>query len=754
MVARILFMLFLSLVIGHCYGGNSKTIEVILDKNDFSIINKDGVAYFTSDKYFLSYCGEISTPALPYININILIGENEEYDSFTYYMSEEKCLEDVEIENNEAEIPANVSFVSLAKSSISYTINSFPEIPIEYTGTHNADGYKYISFLVSPFRYDVIEKTLFFKNSITVLLKTNRKTHNMDSFYRIPQERIKEIVINGDEIPLLYPSVQKARAKSNSTGVQFDYVIITNDSLKNAFLKLANWKTTKGIRTKVITTEEIYSTYTGTSNQEKIKNALKYYYDNSANFKYVLLGGDIDVVPTQMCIIEYRPKDTVYYVEFCPTDLYYANFSTMNWDANGNGVFGELADIASPYPEIAITRAPVDSYSDAEIFVNRIIEYETNPKTDGWNRNILMCGNVLVNYYSYNGVIMSDAHYKGERFHQKYIAEDWDGDKVAFYDTGTDFLGGASYAFGPQNIQKQLSKGYTFVNVITHGSPIALQTEESNYTVSYADTLRNDGHSIIITSACLTNAFDSIPKCLSEAFIRNPNSGIVSYFGCSREGWISPSQYQFGTSSRVNSKLYKNIFEGNDKSYGEVVRKTKEDIVSLCSRLNLAYRWLLFGLNPIGDPEMPIVIDTLKNFSDVTISFSNGTLSVNTGVNDCKICVVSAYDMGDSYYDVRSGSNAVFNNLADDYSICITKNGYVPYVARCGNNVYIQNQYIEKDFEVYSNKTCVGGDVTTFLPNGPVEISNGKTIIHGNNGVTLKNNFNVKIGASLEIRTE
>lgn len=108
--------------------------------------------------------------------------------------------------------------------------------------------------------------------------------------------------------------------------------------------------------------------------------------------------------------------------------------------------------------------------------------------------------------------------------------------------------------------------------------------------------------------------------------------------------------------------------------------------------------------------------------------------------------------MGESYYDVRAGMSASFSNLTDEYSICITKPGYVPYLAICGNTVYMQDESINTDYQVFSNQTIAGSDVTTNKPNGPVKINKGNTIIKSTNGVTIYNSFEVKEGASLEIR--
>lgn len=760
MMIRYLILLFFLL------GGNNnsfskgnKKISVEFDLHDFSINKKDGIVSIGSSKYTCRYEGDTKEPALPYIVINYLIGKNEVFESFTWFGNEQKILDNVTITNNPEIIPTNMQAFPSVDSNYSYTGETFPNELIHYNGTFDADGYKYITFFIYPFRYDNINKALYYENNISILLNTNDNPTQMSrGVYnnRISPDRIRNFVINGDDISRLYPSGEDSQSPSVRDGTQVDYIIITADSLKPSFLTLADWKTKKGVRTKVLTTEEIYSDnrFSDSTKQKKIKNALKYYYDNNS-LKYALLGGDIHIVPAQMCQIEYRPQNSNnHYIDSCPVDLFYSDLNTMDWDSNRNGIYGELCELSCPYPQIAITRTPVRNNLEAGIFVNRIIEYESNPKIDEWSNNILMCGNMLDSCYYYDGIYMSDAHHMGEELYDEYIAGQWHGQKVRFYDTGTDFTGGpmgANYDFNPTNIQNELAKGYTFVHVITHGLEKKWITEGTDYTTYHASHLNNSNHSIILTTACLTNAFDDYSACLSEAFIRNPNSGVVSYLGCSRDGWHSKSQYGLGTSCEINGDFFETMFYYGVNNFGEIVRQTKVTNMYLCQSVNKTYRWIVFGLNPIGDPEMPIYIDVPHKFANVSISFANGTLIVNTGLDGCKVSVVSANDMGDSYFDVKNNvSSATFTNLTGEYSICITKKGYVPYLAKCGNTVYIQNEFINRDYEVYSNQTFAGSDVTTAVPNGPVEINKGKTVIKGTE-VTINKNFKVNSGASLTI---
>lgn len=59
-----------------------------------------------------------------------------------------------------------------------------------------------------------------------------------------------------------------------------EYLIITNDELKESFEELANWKMSKGIPALVVTTSQIEEYYPGFDLAEKIYNYLKDVYNN------------------------------------------------------------------------------------------------------------------------------------------------------------------------------------------------------------------------------------------------------------------------------------------------------------------------------------------------------------------------------------------------------------------------------------------------------------------------------------------
>ena len=89
------------------------------------------------------------------------------------------------------------------------------------------------------------------------------------------------------------------------------------------------------------------------------------------------------------------------------------------------------------------------------------------------------------------------------------------------------------------------------------------------------------------------------------------------------------------------------------------------------------------------------------------------------------------------------------------YSICITKPGYIPYIITKEHGTeYLQNETIEDEYSINCNNVVIGSNVTTTIPEGPVILENGSEVdIHGITNVYIKNDFTVKQGATLNITT-
>lgn len=319
--------------------------------------------------------------------------------------------------------------------------------------------------------------------------------------------------------------------------------------------------------------------------------------------------------------------------------------------------------------------------------------------------------------------------------------------RVRFGDTCSDIENPYINYLDAKNLSIQLSKGYNFMTMETHGT----QTKwVLPYDVIGYDTLEaqwpqapewkgNGYNTIILTSACYTNAFDSTKSlnadpCLSESFIRSEQNGIVAYVGSSRQSWYKPGNLKKGAAMQYEIQFFKKLFSKDikEKSFGAIVAAAKGAMISHCSK-NGAERWTQFALNPIGDPEMPIFIEQPKSFNNIRITYSSGAMKISTGETGCRICIMSKNDDGNTYYKVLKDKSSVSVTdipVKTVCSICVTKPGFIPKVLE--SDYIIQNETFTGSNKYDANQIIMGSSLTKSRPSGAVIYQSGNTTLTGN----------------------
>lgn len=716
-------IMFLLVPLQVCLAENVKKINVTFDRNDFTLsMNSSGLLDIVSNKQVASYGEDVSEPRLPLIPVNVLIPEGSSFSGLTVTTSKKLVRENVTIAANPRIMPTNKTTIENTETLPNYTNKTYPTTSGVYKCTTSMDGYTILNFLVSPFEYDAESKRLYLHESVTLSINlgvSNARTATFSNCGNNVSDIIKSLVINNEDVDAKGISTLSTAIDNNNGNVE--YLIVTSNALSSYFQPIAQWKKMKGISSKIITIEDIEANYSGATTPLKIKSCLYDLYKNKG-LKYVLLGGDDTIVPTATCYVS-----AVNYTEKAmPTDLFFACFGgSFDWDGNKNGIYGETTDGIDMSPSIYVTRIPIRTSYDIIAYSSKLLAYEKTPLKRGWNNNMLMGGTKLWGNYSSS---QSDAEAKGDNLYENYIKPYWNGTKKKFYDTYTDFDGGANYTLNVANLQEQFANGYNFFDIATHGSPDMWSLESGYYNVSNASNMKNNSFTIITTMACETNEFDSpiYEPCLSEAFIRNPNNGVIAYLGCSRFGWGYRETKSLGPSLQYEAQFYKNLFSTTikDKNFGAIVAAAKASKIS-SSMNNDPFRWIQFGLNPIGDPEMPIYTAKPLQFSDVTITTENNGIKVNTAVDGCNICVMSTADNGTSYYNVQKNvKEANFSNIGGNVSVCITKQNYIPYLDQV-TCIAIQNETIATDKNYEADIIKVGSAVTSSKIQGPVVLNSG-----------------------------
>lgn len=690
-------------------------------------------------------------PGLPQRTFSIAIPGSRKYSSSSLRYTKRLIMDDVRIAPGPIPVPTDGSVRDMPARAVKYESRSYPASSCFYSLSSEWSDLSVIHFITTPFVYDAAARKLYFIDSIQLSLRTvERPSGDSGLITFSDRELVKSIVANKDAVSR---TPAKRSALSGVSGVQekIDYVVITNEALKPSFESLINWKLAKGLKSKIITTEEIDSKYQGASRELRIKRCLYDLYQNNS-LRYVLLGGDETVVATRGCfaIIRGEEPESIIADDIIPTDLYYSCFGgNFEWDANGNGTYGELDDNVDMTPSIYLTRLPVRTPQHVESFINKLLEYEKNPK---WNNNMLMSGVKLTRNIE---IGRSDAEVKGEKLYNSAIKPYWSGEIFRFYDSYTDSPESEKYEVSADNLTEQISRGYSFVDMITHGWVTHWETEyDENYKSEHGIRQSNDASTIVTTIACFTNAFDYVyDPCLSESLIRNPGSGVIAYLGCSRKGWYSDTrQGDIDFSFLYESKFYKNLFSNAfpELNYGVLVAASKLAMTPLCADDN-AYRWIQFGLNPVGDPEMPIFTSIPQRFGKSIVKESDGEMKIETGVDGCRVCIMSAWDNGESYYrvwdDVRSLS---VTDFPSNFSICVTKQNYIPYYDVRG---YIQNEILTGNTEMSGGTVKIGSHVTPLKESGSVIFSKGSvTKIKAGNTI-LESGTEIKKGAEVTIES-
>ena len=301
---------------------------------------------------------------------------------------------------------------------------AYPVDPGRYQGTGGLRKYIFVRVAFFPFSYHPLSGRLVFRPSLTVSIDyrlstaANRETGWLLSDTR-GDERAGKAFVNYSQAAEWYQSP----IISTSPQETHDYVIITTDGLIEAVSSLVGWKKAIGYQVHVVTVSWIENNYAGADLAEQIRNFL---IDKYAEWgiEYVLLVGNIDVIPMRQCFPDSTNHGDV--DGMCPpTDYYYADL-TGDWDSDGDGYPGEYGqDDIDFVPEVYVGRIPWSSTTEVSSICEKLINFEAD--TSGWKNRALLLG--------------SFAFFENEN-HSGYPEVDF---AVLMEEIATDILPGWSY---------------------------------------------------------------------------------------------------------------------------------------------------------------------------------------------------------------------------------------------------------------------------------------------------------------------
>jgi len=514
--------------------------------------------------------------------------------------------------------------------------------------------------------YDEITIKLSWDESEIVTVESGFDNALFTQFYENVFENWQEFLEN----TMIVESQKGSGSGSREEGC--DYLIITHPDFYSEILELAEWKHSKGFFTKVVDTDETGST------SSQIQQYIQNLYDNgNPRVSYVLLVGDAEYVPTN-------------YEYSAASDLWYATVSGSDY-----------------YPDIFIGRIPVDTSTETQVIVEKILKYEQTPPTatsyyedfavaayfqddenngyetrrfvrtseevrdyllsEGYDGERIYCTKSYINPTHYNNGYYGDGEPLPPELLRPTFA--WDGDAA--------------------DIINAIESGVFILNHRDHGSEGGWG--DPYFQSSHIAGLTNgDLTPVVFSINCLTGKFDNY-DCFCEKFIRKDGGGAVAIFGASR---VSYSGYNDFLCRGFYDAIWPDFDEnvgGSSSLYslGEILNYGKTYMANTWGD-PWGYERLTFELfHCFGDPSMEIWTAAPQEL-DVTHPDTVGSSTFivhvettgGTNVNHAYVCLSKEDEVFLTGYTNSAGDITFYPTPSSGgvMYVTVTKHNFRPYM--------------------------------------------------------------------------
>ncbi|MFH1012994.1 MAG: C25 family cysteine peptidase, partial [Thermoplasmatota archaeon] len=610
-----------------------------------------------------SYLTEIGKPMIPVKHIMIALPNGMKVTNIRVLTSQKQPIQGLyTIYPAQRPLPVGETYDSILDvrpNRATYTSPlPYPARLVSLGKQTDLAGQSMIEITIYPLHYLPLQKKLILTQSISFVIEgvggnicrdflPQTISENGRMMY---EQMVRGMVINPETVELCTsPSPQPMGVGPGD----YDYVIITQESWVSAFQLLADWKTQKGVPATIVTTNWIYNSggYSGTDIQ-KIRAFVQDAYTNWGTI-YVLLGGDINVVPCHYRTFYVVDPDPV------PNDAYYADFDS-DWVC-----------------EVNVGRASVtgsgNSTGQIGNFINKIMTYETNPPLTNYAKN--------AGFFGFDLDSITYAEQCKINIKNAYIPTSWTVTTVYDSQTGNH----------QTNVINALNAGQNLVNHADHSNNDCMGTGYVNHDwliySSDMDTLTNGNKQTILYSmGCDPAAFD-VSNCIAEHFVRNSNGGGIAFIGNSRYGWYEWATYDT-LSMGYDIHFFQSLFQENLYHLGAAFSDHKNDGYQEYPG-DEWYKYCFTELTLLGDPELPVWTENPSTFvvshpQTIPLASFSFTVHVETtsgnNVQNAYVCLRK----GDEIYErgfTNSAGDATFTitpETGGSMDVTVTKQNYIP----------------------------------------------------------------------------
>lgn len=420
---------------------------------------------------------------------------------------------------------------------------SFPTEQVVIDEIQHIRGHQVALLHICPYSYNPTQRVLkvYPDMEISVSFKGKDKKVKSGLASNSFDKFIKGIVLN----PEAYSDYQSTAGLSAASEAGAEYLIITAPAFLAAANSLSAHKTNIGINTIVKTTND-----TGTS-VTAITNYIQDAFDNWTTApSYVLLLGDAEFIPTHYQTIH------SYHGSYTGTDLYYSTLSGSDY-----------------IPDIFLGRIPVDTLAEANLVVQKIINYETNPPS-------LATSAAVAGYFqdgNYDGYADRRFVLTSEEVRNFLLTKSYSVERIYYtpssvtptnwnngtYANGapipTELLRSSGFAWdgNAADITASINSGISFLLHRDHGADRNAGYSHTGWADPEYDETHINGLSngsllpVVFSINCMTGWFDGETDAYSsrnyesfcELFLTKSGGGAVAAFGASRVSYSGHNDF-------------------------------------------------------------------------------------------------------------------------------------------------------------------------------------------------------------------
>ncbi len=579
--------------------------------------------------------------------------------------------------------------------------------------THFFFGHAIALAYFSPIEYIPTNGELFYYSAVEVEVTThpNARAYQAQKNYRMTKatvHQLAKITDNFEEVIGMYP-VQNDEAV-------YDYLIITINDFVDDYQPLAQFYNIRGVRTKIVTVEEIYQSTSGADESEKIRNYIIDEVQRNGTY-YVLLAGDADnsqfgqmQVPIRGLYCTVLSGEDVYEDKNIPSDLYYAALDG-NWNDDGDDMWGEPGE-DDLLPEIAVARICADSSHEISAILNKIITYQSTPVIEDATKMLLLGEKMWSDPLSYGADYLDLLIETRDNNGYYTVGMPQDLNFVYMYDRT---LGSWSRYY----LIPKINNGCNIIHHAGHSSSgVNMRMNRSDITNENFSDVDGVKHinPIIYSHGCLSAAVDLTnyigQDCIGEMMLEIDNFASA-YIVNSRYGWFNEGQTE-GPSLHLHREFISALY-----GYSIVTIGTAHTLSRIRSAPFVtapdqwepgALRWCFYGCNVLGDPAMAIWTNQINEFSHVNYPKKIGGLptqiTVQTGIANARVTIsdnrnllatVWTNNFGEAYLTIDS---SLTSSTIDLIITAINHKPFVGEISLATTGVNNQNSCDRISFEL------------------------------------------------------